>query len=120
MEFTTADRIKFKSVLACVLFKGYNPQGEPAYAYVAMHLDEYEKILTKIGETGGFNPKDFNATVLARFPGDPSEEVQKFMRRKFGFSDDQVIVQREKAQKPAGESDEGEEVSEQADDAAEA
>lgn len=100
MALTAAEKVKLQNILGCVLFKGVNPDGEEAYAFVALHLDEMNKVLDRIKETGGFNPKDFNATVLARYAGEPSEEVKRFMRRKFGYSEDNVVIQREKDKKP--------------------
>lgn len=96
MSLTQAEKLKLRNILGCVLVKGYTPEGEEGYVYVAMHLHEFEKALTNLTETGHFNAKDYHATVLARFTGEPSEDVQQFMRRKFGFDNNNVIVQREK------------------------
>lgn len=96
MSLTQAEKLKLRNILGCVLVKGYMPDGQEGYVYVAMHLHEFEKALANLTEDGKFNAKDYHATVLARFPGEPSEDVQEFMRRKFGFSDENVIIQRER------------------------
>lgn len=87
---------QFDSCLACVLVKGAMPKtGQKGYVYVSLHLHELVKMLLDIEKDNYMNSSNYHATVLARFSGEPSEDVMKFMRRKFGYSDSEIIIQRE-------------------------
>ena len=40
-----------------------------------------------------FNPRDVRAIVLARALGDPTPEIEDYMRMKFSFASDRIILE---------------------------
>jgi len=91
-ELSAVERMNLKNIYCCVLTKGVNPDGKPVYAYFGIFLDSLEKVLKIAREGKPFNPKDIDGIVLARSVGEPSQEVKDFMRRKFSFSEDNVVL----------------------------
>jgi tetratricopeptide (TPR) repeat protein len=94
------------AILLCVLLKGEiifstddsNPEFRKGYIFLALHIDEYVKLIRDLYTTSVINPKDYNATVLARQLGEPPTDVENFMRHKFGFSNYTIVVQTEETQ----------------------
>lgn len=81
------------NLYVCVLVQGPNDEGAPCYAYFGLFADRLAE-LTRIAAAGRpFNPKDIGAIVLARSTGEPSPEIREFMRIKFSFSDDSVVLE---------------------------
>lgn len=95
IDWNLTDQYLLDEILACVLIKGQKPGGEPGYAYVALHLDQFVKLMNCLQRTKSVNPIDYNATVLARWPGEPSDDTKEFMSRKFGFNDSHIVIQQE-------------------------
>ncbi len=78
--------------------QGPNEEGEPAYAYFGLFANKLPE-LTRIAASGGpFNLKDLGAVVLARSTGEPSPEIREFMRMKFSFADDAVVLETTRGQ----------------------
>jgi hypothetical protein len=92
-EISAFERLNLKNVYCCVLVKGKNSDGVPVYAYFGIFLDMVEEIAEHVKSGRPFNPKDYRAIVLARSTGEPSPEIREFMRRKFSFSEENVILE---------------------------
>ena len=99
------------TILICVLLKGKilwptaedeNPQSKSfqrGYIYLGLHLHEFQKLVRDLQKEGFINPKDYSAKVFARYPDEPSDDiVLDFMRRKFGFSEYSIVIQKEASQ----------------------
>ena len=81
------------NLYVCVLVQGPNDEGTPCYAYFGLFADRLAE-LTRIAAAGRpFNPQDIGAIVLARSTGEPSPEIREFMRIRFSFSDDSVVLE---------------------------
>lgn len=92
-SLTFAERELRNNIYACVLVKGVNPAGSPCYAYFGIFYDSLPE-LRRIALSGKpFNPKDVRAIVLARAVGEPSPEIQEFMRMKFSFATDRIVLE---------------------------
>jgi hypothetical protein len=92
-ELSIAEKLNLKNVYCCVLVKGQNAEGTPLYCYFGIFLDTVEKMADDIKAGKAFNPKDYKAIVLARSTGEPSPEIREFMRMKFSFSEDDIILE---------------------------
>lgn len=75
---------KRKAVTCCLLVEGLNTAHQAVYAFLAIRLNDLEAVLHALQE-GGFNPKAFNAVVLAKGMGPVPPEVEAYMRFKFHF-----------------------------------
>lgn len=84
---------RFPKIMVCTLIKGCSLDNKWCYMYVAMHIDEFNKFIENLRGKGTVNPKDYNVTVLARYYGEPTNEVREFMLRKFAFGETKVILQ---------------------------
>ena len=92
-QLSVSEQLNLKNVYTCVLVKGEHEDGRRFYAYFGLFLDNMEKVIEAAENGTPFNPKDLNAIVLARAEGEPSQEVRDFMRRKFSFSEDEVVLE---------------------------
>jgi hypothetical protein len=92
-ELSMAEKLNLKNIYCCVLVKGHNAEGTPLYCYFGIFLDTVEKMAEDIKGGKAFNPKDYKAIVLARSTGEPSPEIREFMRMKFSFSEDDIILE---------------------------
>lgn len=92
-ELSIAERLNLKNIYCCVLVKGTNDEGVPAYCYFGIFLDTVEKMAEDIKAGKPFNPKDYRAIVLARSTGEPSPEIREFMRMKFSFSEEDIVLE---------------------------
>ncbi len=92
-ELAVSEQMNLKNIYACVLAKGTNPEGNRCYAYFGIFLESMDKMVKDIKAGKPFNPKDYNTIVLARGEGEPDPEIREFMRRKFSFAEDQVILE---------------------------
>jgi hypothetical protein len=92
-SMTFSERELRNNIYTCVLVKGVNPAGFDCYAYFGIFYDSLPE-LRRIALSGKpFNPKDIRAIVLARAMGEPSPEIQEFMRMKFSFSNDEIVLE---------------------------
>lgn len=92
-DLTIAEKMNLKNVYCCVLVKGLNAEGAPVYSYFGIFLDTVDKMAEDIKAGKAFNPKDYKAIVLARSTGEPSPEIREFMRMKFSFSEENIILE---------------------------
>ncbi len=93
LELSIVDRMNLKNIYCCVLVKGTNAEGTPLYAYFGIFLDRVEEMAKVVRAGQPFNPKDFKAIVLARSTGEPSPEIREFMRMKFSYSEEDVVLE---------------------------
>ncbi|NDF11427.1 MAG: hypothetical protein EB060_01230 [Proteobacteria bacterium] len=93
MELSRIEQMNMDNLFCCVLAKGKDSSGEAFYIYFGIHMDNLEKLVATVKETGSFNPKDFQAAVLARHSGEPPKEVRDFLRERFSFSDNSVVLE---------------------------
>ncbi len=94
MELTRSDNFTLDKMFCCVLVKGKNSSGEVTFVYLGVHLHNLIKIVDAIKNSGSFNPKDYNAAVLAWSRGGrPSDNMREFMREKFSFHEDKVVLE---------------------------
>lgn len=70
----------------CVRIDGINPQGLPVYCYCGLFLENLLALLKRLKDMPHANPKDFGGIVLCRAPGQPTAEIEEFMRMKFSFA----------------------------------
>ncbi len=92
-DLSTVDRMNLKNIYCCVLVKGYDAKRTRRYAYFGIFLDRIEEIACDIQAGKPFNPKNYGGIVLARSTGDPSPEIEEFMRFKFSFHTEQVVLE---------------------------
>lgn len=92
-ELSIAEKLNLKNIYCCVLVKGDNEEGVPVYCYFGIFLDTVEKMADDIKAGKSFNPKDYRAIVLARSTGEPSPEIREFMRMKFSFSEENILLE---------------------------
>ncbi len=95
LELGHTERLHLQNLYLCVCLQGANLDGEECYAYFGIFLDSLLPMLNAIDAGRAINPKDHQSIVLARGLGQPSQEVQEFMRRKFSFGhpDQDVILE---------------------------
>lgn len=93
MEFSRLEQMNLDNLFCCVLAKGKDSEGEPFYIYFGIHMDNLQKLMIAVKQTGKFNPKDFQAAVLARHSGEPPKEVRDFLKDRFSFSDNSVVLE---------------------------
>lgn len=96
-ELSIAEKMNLKNVYCCVLVKGQDEDGTPLYCYFGIFLDTVEKMAEDIKAGKPFNPKDYRAIVLARSTGEPTPEIQEFMRMKFSFSESDIVFELSKS-----------------------
>jgi hypothetical protein len=82
-----------KELYLCVLVQGTLQNGQPGYCYFGVFADKLLQFMNRMQMGTPFNPKQFGAIVLARSTGVPSPEIREFMRMKFSFSEDSVILE---------------------------
>ncbi len=93
-EFNRTESFNLDKMFCCVLVEGKSPEGEQTFVYFGIHLHNLIKVLEAVKQTGSFNPKDYNAAVLAWARGGvPSESMREFMREKFSFHEDKVVLE---------------------------
>ncbi len=86
-------RLNERNIYCCVLTKGVNPAGNRCFAYFGVYVRELNEIMRRIDLGKPFNPTNHSCIVLARGEGEPDEELQDFMRRKFSFSNEEVVLE---------------------------
>lgn len=87
------DQQYVKELYLCVLVQGTIPSGERGYCYFGVFADKFLQFMNRLQLGAPFNPKQFGAIVLARSVGEPTPEIREFMRMKFSFSEDSVILE---------------------------
>lgn len=85
IQLSHTERLYEQNLYLCVLMKGKSPDGQSVYAYFGIFLEDFFKLASAVRKGLPVNPKDFNAIVLARALGEPSESVQELMTKKFSF-----------------------------------
>jgi hypothetical protein len=85
--------INAENIYCCVLVKGTNAAGERCFAYFGTFVRDLREIKRRIDLGKPFNPANHSCIVLARGRGEPDEHLQNFMRHKFSFSNDEVILE---------------------------
>lgn len=83
MTLSTAHKLALKEGIIVVLLRGYNPERERQYAYVAVRGDRvaaFKKALQK----PTFVLDDYGI-ILASGTGDPAPETMDRMEREYGF-----------------------------------
>lgn len=92
-KLTFSEREFRHNIYTCVLVRGVNPAGNPCYAYFGIFYESLPE-LRRIALSGRpFNPRDVRAIVLARALGDPTPEIEDYMRMKFSFASDRIILE---------------------------
>jgi hypothetical protein len=81
------------NIYCCVLVKGTNAAGKRCFAYFGVFLKDMGEIKRRVDLRKPFNPTSHQCTVLARGEGEPDDELQEFMRRKFSFSNEEAILE---------------------------
>lgn len=94
VELNRTENFNLDKMFCCVLVEGKDAEGEQTFVYFGVHLHNLIKIVDAVKQTGSFNPKDFNAAVLAWSRGGrPSDSMREFMRKKFSFHEDKVVLE---------------------------
>ena len=93
MKLSKPETLNLDNVFACLEVKGENSDGKEVYVYFGVFLDDLERLISTVENTGSFNPVDFNAAIIARSEGEPSDEIKNFLQEKFGFEDGQVTLE---------------------------
>jgi hypothetical protein len=94
MDLNRSEAFNLDKVFCCVLAKGKNEEGKEMYVYFGIHLHNLQRLYEDVKKNGAFNPKDYNAGVLAWAKGGyPTDPIIDFMRDKFSFHDDQVVLE---------------------------
>ena len=77
-----------------MLVQGRNDSGEIQYVYFAVHLHNLMQLAKDVRETGQFNPKDYNAVVIAwAVGGQPSLKMREFMQDEFAFGENLITLE---------------------------
>lgn len=87
------DKQYLKELYLCVLVQGTLPNGQSGYCYFGVFADKLLQFMNRLQLGAPFNPKQLGAIVLARSIGEPSPEIREFMRMKFSFSEESVILE---------------------------
>lgn len=87
------ERMHLDNIYCCVLVQGIDAAGQPCYCYFGLFIDRVEQVAETVRAGKPFNPKDVRAIVLARSVGEPSADIRAFMRHKFSFAEDEVILE---------------------------
>lgn len=72
------------------LHRGYTPDGQTAYIYLAVRGDHLPKLRHALNH-GLFNAEE-HGVVLAHGYGDPSQEVMREMEEKYGIKHEDYIA----------------------------
>jgi hypothetical protein len=94
VDLTKAETFSLDKMFCCVEARGKNTKGETVCVYFGIHLHNLQLLLVNIAQDKNFNPKDYNAGVLAwSVGGRPSEHISDFMRDKFSFHEDKIVLE---------------------------
>ena len=92
-EPTFVERRWLKGLYLCVLVQGELPSGTRGYAYFGVFADTFIDFINRYEPNQPFNPNQIKAIILARTTGKPSVEIREFMRMKFSFDDEVVMLE---------------------------
>ncbi|MFY7874260.1 MAG: hypothetical protein ACOVQM_02360 [Pirellula sp.] len=87
------DQQYLKELYLCVLVTGTLPDGQPGYCYFGVFADKFLQFMNRLQIGTPFNPNQFGAIVLARSSGTPTSMIREFMRVRFSFSEENVILE---------------------------
>lgn len=92
-ELSFLDRRWLKELYACVLVMGHVSGGSRGYCYFGVFADKLIDFIDRYQPGQPFNPNQLKAIVLARSAGFPSIEIREFMRMKFSFDSEVLILE---------------------------
>jgi hypothetical protein len=94
VNLTRSESFGLDKMFCCVEARGKNAEGKEICIYFGIHLHNLQRLLADVKEKKQFNPKNYNAGVLAwAVGGEPTKEMKKFMRTKFSYNEDVVILE---------------------------
>jgi hypothetical protein len=93
MKLSAAEQLESQNLYLCVLAQGRNHEGNPCYAYFGIFADQLVKLTNHLAGNSSFNPKDFGAIILARAVGEATPDIREFMRRRFSFHEEEVVLE---------------------------
>lgn len=93
LRLSPAQRLEQSNLYTCILVQGTNDAGQPCYAYFGLFADRLVDLINGLTRNPRFNPKDVGGIVLARSTGEPSPEIREFMRMKFSFSENDIVLE---------------------------
>lgn len=94
MEISQVESLQLNKMFCTVLVQGRNEQDEIQYVYFAVHLHNLQNLVKDVHETGRFNPKDYNAVVIAwAVGGQPTLKMRQFMQDEFAFGENMITLE---------------------------
>lgn len=90
---SATERLHLGNLYLCLLARGVNPDGQRCYAYFSLFASDVARLFAVASRGQPLNPKDFGAIVLARSTSDPDPAIEDFMRYKFSFQDDSIVLE---------------------------
>jgi hypothetical protein len=92
-EPSFVDRRWLKGLYLCMLALGEIRSDVCGYCYFGVFADVLLDFFDHYRPNQPFNPSQLKAIVLARSTGQPTASIREFMRQKFSFDDEMVVLE---------------------------
>ena len=83
-ELTRSQKIIAEKAVCVMLLRGFNAEGAPVYAYMAVRSDRVQALM-RAQEAGDYNPEEYGM-LLASGVGEPDADTIAMMEREYGFN----------------------------------